>query len=406
MIEECFAKDPTRIVLTGRALPHRPIRWGGSCESSDSNFQGNNLTTFQVMYPKERPTTFIGRWKAEYIDADRGEIAVAGNESEALSSTSGTIGRNTFVNLSDFVRDDPNNALLSFCEVMDRIRAAGTLADVTWMGRTRRGLLKSFEYDIDDSRDITWEMTFEWETFKLSAGKSQLKAERLIAEIEKDWADRIDDFASFLDRALGFDPLSGAIDGYKIPILSDAFEFMNKLENQMRRIHSARDSLKRINQTIANAARRPFEIARMAAQTLLDTQLVLNDFADTWNATAVSEMGAWQATASSYDALFNGDSKPAFMHDMTNKEFEVRQATIDIIYSLAKDVRELQSKTESESSVRDIVIADDGMHIGQLANRYFRSFKQWPALARFNKIENPVLVGGQVILIPKTLSHQ
>lgn len=400
-IEEAMISDPSRIVLTGRATPHRPVRWGGEAEYGAAHFAGNNLTTFQALYPRETPTEFKGRWKSEYIDGERGEIMLQGAVREFIDDPLVLVG------LSSEMRINPDSALLNLCEKMDALRATVTIIDVTWMGRTRRGMLKSFHYDVSDTNDISWQMTVDWESYKVGVGKSKLSTDTFIGVYERDWADRLSDYANFLDRALGFDPIGGVVGGYQIPIVSDVFAFMAKVQMQLGRVHEAVNSLRKINETLARGVRTPFEIARNVLQQLLEIRASFDDILLTWESNAVSEMAAWASIVDGYQTQFSGGVGNANLTSfgLIRSEYEIRQTTIDNLYALNKEITRLEtiSNPLAVSNIRDVVVGEEGQHIGQLSTRFYGSFGKWPQLARFNNISYPILEAGQIVLIPKKL---
>ena len=372
------------IVLSGRALPHRTLDFGGENVIDRDQNQGNPLKTIQILAPDVDPTTIGGRWKAEYMDGSRGEIEIGTGDGESILA-------------SEKVADDPNTALLDVCEAIEDIRAACPLVDVTWMNRTLRGILLGFRYKISDGMDLTWDMTFEWESYRHRHGfKASLKTFYTPPDrIAADWADRLNSFVFFLNGAFGFDPVAGTLDAYQVPVLSDAFKAMKKVQDFLKRINVALGAVKALNNTIARAVTTPSQLAREVLQSLLDVKQVFVDMADLWRTTAFSEYGAWNTTI---DALVASKS-PSF-YELPSKRLLMKQQILDMQYAVEVDIKSIKSSTEVEGQIRDIVVAKEGEHLGQITRKYFGSFSLWPKLAKYNKLDNPVLSGGKLVTIP------
>jgi len=122
------------ITLRERALPHRPVTWGGRHRTKLTWYQGNPVATQQVLGPEETSTTFTGTWHDRFI---RGSILV--DDDPAPISTA-------------------QRAVRLFTE----IRRSGVELNVVWGLEVLRGVLVDFRVDWDRAEDCSWTMEFEW----------------------------------------------------------------------------------------------------------------------------------------------------------------------------------------------------------------------------------------------------
>lgn len=123
-----------KIVLRDRALPFRPVTWGGRHRTRLTWYQGNPVATQQVLGPEEDPTTFSGSWKNRFI---KGSILVNGSADSITTA---------------------ERAVRLFSD----IRRGGAELDVAWGLEVRRGVLVAFSADWLRAEDCNWSMEFEW----------------------------------------------------------------------------------------------------------------------------------------------------------------------------------------------------------------------------------------------------
>jgi hypothetical protein len=125
-----------RIVLSGRALPYRPLKFQGTQQLEQTWYPGYDRATVQVLGPHEENTTVNGMWKDRFLGTQSIQATV--NDSTVLQS----------------VRD------LVF--LFEEIRRSGVQIEVTWGPVARRGYLRSFSHTWTTEHDCEWEMEFLW----------------------------------------------------------------------------------------------------------------------------------------------------------------------------------------------------------------------------------------------------
>ncbi len=123
-----------RIELHARALPFRPVSWGGRMRTKLTWYQGNPVATQQVLGPEEQPTSMGGKWSDRYI---QGTVFVDGNP-------------NVVQTAEQCVR------------LFDDVRRSGNTLHVVWGSESRVGVLQEFEANYDAAEDVAWRAVFEW----------------------------------------------------------------------------------------------------------------------------------------------------------------------------------------------------------------------------------------------------
>jgi hypothetical protein len=130
-----------RIVLSGRALPYRPLKFQGTQQLEQTWYPGYDRATVQVLGPHEENTTVNGMWKDRFLAqqyANGVESPVAAIDNIPLTSVENIVG------------------------VFDGIRRSGRLLSVSWSTIKRVGYLRSFSHTWTTEHDCEWEMEFLW----------------------------------------------------------------------------------------------------------------------------------------------------------------------------------------------------------------------------------------------------
>jgi len=142
LIEELTGSQRS-VELRGRALPYRPVEWGGEQKYVKTVYPGNPVATIQVLGPNELPTTMKGKWKARFVGADA-DITGFEDVGGAFDILEGGI--------------TPERLVVVF----DTLRLSGNELRVSWGPYVRRGILSEFRTPVDRVEDIEWSATFEW----------------------------------------------------------------------------------------------------------------------------------------------------------------------------------------------------------------------------------------------------
>lgn len=131
------------ISLRNRALPYRPITFGGKQRVEFSWYPGSPIATAQVLGPEEEPFTIRGFWKEKFLfDA-------------ATKSTSLDLGEG-----SARIGFSSVSSVLNLVNYIDRLRRRGQLCRFSWEDITRDGHITSFQQTWHNRYDCEWELEF------------------------------------------------------------------------------------------------------------------------------------------------------------------------------------------------------------------------------------------------------
>jgi hypothetical protein len=149
-----------RIVLSGRALPYRPLKFQGTQQLEQTWYPGYDRATVQVLGPHEENTTVNGMWKDRFLAASR-------------SSQDATVDEGAVTRTVELV------------DLFDRIRRSGIQLDVSWGPVARRGYLRSFSHTWTTEQDCEWEMEFLWSSNESAApdfGSTLIRREFVLSD--------------------------------------------------------------------------------------------------------------------------------------------------------------------------------------------------------------------------------
>lgn len=130
------------ITLWDRALPYRPVTFGGKQRVEFSWYPGVPIATAQVLGPEEESITLKGFWKDRFIAENPGS-------SHTMASS--------------FAADSPDGAVRSVAElvrIVDTMRRRGLLCRLTWDSLVRDGHITKFVQTWHNRHDVEWELEF------------------------------------------------------------------------------------------------------------------------------------------------------------------------------------------------------------------------------------------------------
>ena len=136
-----------RIVLSGRALPYRPLKFQGTQQLEQTWYPGYDRATVQVLGPHEENTTINGMWKDRFLAASA--VGVFGGV-PSLQQPPITVDQIAVTDVADVVT------------LFDDLRRSGTRLVVGWSTVLREGYLRSFSHTWTTEHDCEWEMEFLW----------------------------------------------------------------------------------------------------------------------------------------------------------------------------------------------------------------------------------------------------
>jgi hypothetical protein len=134
------------IVLSGRALPYRPLKFQGTQQLEQTWYPGYDRATVQVLGPHEENTTINGMWKDRFL-AENGVGVFGGVPSPRSAIVSA---------------GQPIFSTIEAVTLFENLRRSGVQIDVSWGPVARRGYLRSFSHTWTTEHDCEWEMEFLW----------------------------------------------------------------------------------------------------------------------------------------------------------------------------------------------------------------------------------------------------
>lgn len=134
-IKQIEGANRKTVLLRERAMPYQEPSFKTVLKTKKTTYPGNPVATQQVLTPDDDNTVFEGTWKDRFL---KGAILVNGS--------------------ADTVQTAEEAVAL-----FDGLARAGKLMRVQWLSFVRVGLLVSFDPKPQTSRDIKWELEFEWQ---------------------------------------------------------------------------------------------------------------------------------------------------------------------------------------------------------------------------------------------------
>lgn len=154
-----------RIVLSGRALPYRPLKFQGTQQLEQTWYPGYDRATVQVLGPHEENTTINGMWKDRFL----AQFAVRGISGEQPSAI--------------MVNGIPYVEVATVVSLFDDLRRSGTRLVVGWSTVLREGYLRSFSHTWTTEHDCEWEMEFLWASNESATVAIETQTESVIIDV-------------------------------------------------------------------------------------------------------------------------------------------------------------------------------------------------------------------------------
>jgi len=131
------------VELRDRALPYRPVAWGGEAKHVKKVYPGNPVATIQMLGPNETDTQIEGTWKTRYI----GDMVTL-EGFEDVGGAFDILGGGITAERMD--------------EVFELLRRAGNQIEVRWGPKVRRGILAEYTGNFLRVEDVEWKCVFVW----------------------------------------------------------------------------------------------------------------------------------------------------------------------------------------------------------------------------------------------------
>lgn len=339
------------IRLFGRALPYRPLTIAGTQRLEVTWYQGNAVATSTTMGPTEEPTSIKGYWKDKYL-SDTQNFEVDG---VAVST----------------VQDA--------CSLIDQIRRAGTMLEVTWGHIARHGHIKKFEQQWHNVHDVEWTIDLEWVSQAEPADDQDIVYEQSSSEVTATLRGKIEDIYAAMD-GLDLEP-----------------SFLDMLDSALRQMADAMDTLDNIADTYIYGDMNPIAQASRRIQTLTSICSRANALYEDLLARPAHTL------SSSYRSGSLGISTIASAlgaGSVVGLESFSRFVQSEMVSTSALAAQQRQAtQTRVQGNVKAIYRAKDGDDLRDVSRLY--NSIGWRGLMDFNGLMSAELEAGQVVLIPQ-----
>lgn len=348
-IIEQLAGPKRVLILRGRALPYRPVRWTNTQHESNDWYVGNPEASKQILGRRMDPTVIKGFWKDKFL-------GVSDTHPDAA------------IALVDGARVTTAEAL---AELVERMCDEGMPVRVTWARRVRVGLIKKCELPFDRRQDIQFEIEFSWSgdgtpQTPLSTPQS--------ATASQDLHDNLEQAAAAI-RNLTNVPVLQAVQG----ALDSTVAVLNVLATGIDGLGDAvSESLGRVTAPLHTIG----HVIAAADRVVTSSRDVRADL----------EGKVWETLALGPEAL-------GYLQYLDQRESMKGEALS--VRALTLDAR-ARISGKARAPVRQSVRANPGEDLRSIALRFLGSADAWTILADYNGLVGSVLIPGQLVLIPDT----
>jgi hypothetical protein len=390
-----------QIRLTGRALPYQPFELTTSMRLTTTWLPGYAEATATLLGAKEEPTTINGYWKDKYVGPDPasqapGDLlgqAAAGLQSVSSSLTGG-FGPKSSGGSAIELDGSAVKSVFDAAEKIDGILREGQLLQVAWGGQVRRGHMISFKKIWHNTKDLEWEMQFEWTSRGEPTGPSGFANDATAAGAKDLLNKALDDIVAILAE---------------LPAISS--ELQDLVTSQMQKIVSLVQQLGDAVQAVADIASLPGDSARRAASTLqaiggiaqdtveqIDNRPAMGWAAGAQPATRVGGTKSFlEARDSGLETEQGGIESLSTADRMTIQDFvsRMRQGLRSMRATAADKAAQLAK--QSHGDILGVFTAQDGDDLRDAAFQFYGDAFDWRRLLFYNNLSSSELVPGQLL---------
>lgn len=358
------------IVLQGRSLPYRGVAWGGTQELDVNWFPGNPVASVQVIGPREKPTTILGKWKDVFLlnPQNRGVLANFPPLSKAAKADSNERGGNTFKSSGSVPAQFAERAR-ALRDAFRLFRKSGGMVKVEWGSIVRFGFVSETDFTHDREEDIDFEIIF---TF---VGDSPSQPKPLLPEIE---------LLSLLKALLAL------LDEIINTLLSAVFaaqQWLTRVNQFITKIGSFITELLDVISKLGDFAFAPAAVLGNLRRQLTAIKLAARDlFAD---------LDA--QTSAAVEAAFIGNPVDVALNNLLQQRL---RATVQALAAEAARQANLISQANSPALLGTITMPG-GTTLRDVARRFFGNPDDWRVIAEFNGFGGSVIPRGTIVRVPK-----
>lgn len=328
--------------LSGSTGPLRPIAFAGEQRRVTTWYAGNPEATRQVLGPKVEPTEAKGMLRARRTFREPA-VLVEGSSVRELKTPE------------------------DIAEVLESIGREGQDIRVTWARTVRLGTLATWRFEWDRLEDVSYTLTFDWRSRgeRLPRANAGPRANGDLSALESA-------FAAFADAANDINRVYDAVDAKRDAVVFAA-----------RRVQAAVSRATALASRSIAVAKLPLDVVNSYAAIATDIRAQVRNVADEVDGPAdlLSTQRSVARVVESYTTFHTSASAAERVSREARRQAEAR-------------------RRDTEPMYLDVVVGRAGQTLEMLARRYYGDADSWQIIADANGLESPVLVGGEVVVIP------
>jgi hypothetical protein len=359
---------PAQLVLTGRALPYRPITLEGTQELEVVWYPGFSNATAQALGPHEEKTTVKGFWKDRFLQAVDVGTAPAQLDGQDVNSAADLI------------------------EAADTFRRLGYQVQVQWQTVQRIGFITRLSQSWHTEHDCEWEIEFTWTGREESDIKSNLPPVQNYTDYANRLTTALLESGAYQSITAGLNTLNSAV----ATVNSVTQDFGTAISLALGQIANATQALVNLSQNVATAAQLGAGAVSQATGLLSGLSRSYTIIAD-----ALDRNESTIKSGYAQSALYTTGGNTFASQLVADTQFS---QTTNTLRRLAQETTELAQQSQSvETPAPDFIyVAGQDDDLRRVATLYYGDPAAWIRLAEYNGLSSSLLVPGQQVNVPPT----
>ena len=356
------------LVLTGRALPYRPVTLEGTQELEVVWYPGFPNATAQALGPHEEKTTIKGFWKDRFLQTV--DVGTAPAQFKGL---------------------DVNSAA-ELIEAADSFRRLGYQVQVQWQNITRIGFITRLSQSWHTEHDCEWEIEFTWTGREQQAIASNLPAVQNYTDFANRLTTALVDSGAYQTTQTALGSLNSAV----ATAFSVSQDVGTVISLALGQIANATQALTNLSANVATAAQIPAGAVSQATG-------ILSGLARSYTTVAESLDRNESTIKFGYaqSALYATGGNTFASQLVADTQFS---QTTNTLRGLAQQTTEWakQSQAVDAPAPDFIYVAGQDDDLRRVATLYYGDPAAWIRLAEYNGLSSSLLVPGQQVNVPPT----
>ena len=356
------------LVLTGRALPYRPVTLEGTQELEVVWYPGFANATAQALGPHEEKTTIKGFWKDRFLQTV--DVGTAPAQFKGL---------------------DVNSAA-ELIEAADSFRRLGYQVQVTWQNVQRIGFITRLSQSWHTEHDCEWEIEFTWTGRQEQTIKSNLPPVQNYTDYANRLTTALLESGAYQSITAGLNTLNSAV----ATVNSGTQDFGTAISLALGQIANATQALVNLSQNVATAAQLGAGAVSQATGLLSGLSRSYTIVAD-----ALDRNESTIKFGYAQSALYATGENTFASQLVADTQFS---QTTNTLRGLAQQTTEWakQAQTVDTPAPDWIYVASEGDDLRRVATLYYGDPAAWIRLAEYNGLSSSLLVAGQQVNVPPT----